>query len=124
MSMSDKIRDDYPQATAQAKDTLARGKAALDTAQDAASDAYDSARTHARDLASQVADGARDLTETIRDQDYGELYDQGREFVRRNPGWVVAGVALAGFVVGRALTKPARPRHVVVGGRKLPIRLT
>ncbi len=124
MSMSDEFRDEYPETAARAKAKIEKGKVALDSAQESASDLYDSAKSTARNLASQVADGARDLTETIRDQDYGDLYDQGRDFARRNPGWVIAGVALAGFLVGRSITKPARPRHVVVGGRKLPIRLS
>ena len=124
MSTSDKFRDDYSDAKAEAKDKIAKGRDVLESAQDSASDMYDSARSTARNLASQVADGARDLTETIRDQDYGDLYDQGRDFARRNPGWVIAGVAFAGFLAGRMITKPSRPRHVMVGGRKLPIRLS
>lgn len=55
----------------------------------------------AADLARQVADRARDVTNTLQDRRPGEILDDVRGFARRRPGTFLLGALAAGVVAGR-----------------------
>jgi ElaB/YqjD/DUF883 family membrane-anchored ribosome-binding protein len=106
------------QATDRARDLAQAGKdratSALDnlvqTVEDAASEIDEKLGAQYGDYARRAAQGIGSFSESIRDKDIDDLFNDARELVRKSPAIAVGTAAALGFVVAR-LARSAVPER-------------
>ncbi len=57
-------------------------------------------------IAEQAADQVETAADGIRARSIDSLMEDGEDFVRRRPGWFVAGAVITGFLAARLLRRP------------------